>query len=351
MFTNLFNSKKVSRDTSTTILRSIQSLMPLGYSILESLKIQKDIEEGTSKKIIDKAIMLVIKQNLTIEKALLQVGLITEEEKLILSYSKDTKTSIDYIVELRDLSKNFNKTILRLLIFPIIALYVGVIIVNTVLPIMKEPVDALLEMIKISKGVDATDSLNIPEIFFFIQNTEIYNLIMIVFSILLVLSFILYFYFEKNDPSKIYKIFPLKAYDDIPYVFILMKSLNVTGKNVYDISEDLSKSNINKGWKKLFSKVVKKIQDNKPFYEAFKDFKIPKQIYIIIKMTEIAKSFWDNLDKTITYSKKTNTDSNADILRKYGSVSTIVGYAIILYFLVGVFFLMLNVQTLASLMN
>ena len=52
-------------------------------------------------------------------------------------------------------------------------------------------------------------------------------------------------------------------------------------------------------------------------------------------MTEIAKSFWDNLDKTITYSKKTNTDSNADILRKYGSVSTIFGYAIILYFLIG----------------
>ncbi len=346
-----FNPRKINKDSSTSILRGIQSLMPLGYSILQSLYIQRDIEEGKNKKVIEQAVNLVSKKNVDLEKALLQVGLISEEEKMILTYSKDTKVSIDYIVELRDLSKNFNKTFLRLVFFPILALYIGVLVVNTILPIMRKPIDELLEIIKISKGVDMSNSLNIPSIFFFVENPDLFNLIMIIFTIVLILSFVAFFYYEKNDPSKIYRIFPLKAYDDIPYVFTLMRSLNVSGKDFYTISKDLSKSKINKGWRKLFSNIQKKIENNTPFFQSFKEFNIPKQIYIIVKISEASKALWDNLERTIVYAKKVNVDANADIIRKYGSLSTILSYIIIIYFLIGVLFLMLNIQTIASLMN
>ena len=67
-----FNPRKINKDSSTSILRGIQSLMPLGYSILQSLYIQIDIEEGKNKKVIEQAVNLVSKKNVDLEKALLQ---------------------------------------------------------------------------------------------------------------------------------------------------------------------------------------------------------------------------------------------------------------------------------------
>lgn len=349
MFENILNQiNKINKDNSTSILKGIQSLMILGNSIFKSLEIQREIEEGKNKRIIEQAITLVSKRNYKVEQALLQTNIISEEEKLILSYSKDTKVSIDYIIELRELSKNFNKTLLRLSLPIIIALYIGFLIINTVLEMMKKPVDELLEIVKITKGIDMSNSLNIPDIFFYIYHPEIYNYFIIIFSILLLLSIFLFFYYEKNDPSKLYKILPLKAYDDIPYVFILMKSLNASGMDMYGISKQLANSKINPGWKKLFSRIQKRIENNLLFYQSFKDFNFSKQIYIVIKVSEVSKSLWDNFDRTVTFSKKINIDKNSELIRRYGSLSALLGFTIFIYFLMGVFFLMLSTQKIAT---
>lgn len=344
----MINTNKISKADSTVILRSLKALMKLGNSLFRSLELQIEIEDGKNKKILERIVGQIKNHNKATEDMMFKFGLINGSEKIILENSKDTKKAIIYIINIRELSTNFNKTMSSLLFFPIICIFIGLGIAKFLLPLISAPVNDLVQIAQIKKGIELQETLGIPTWFFYIHYPESIDYIIISVALFITLFFISYKYLEINNPSVIYKIAYLKAYDDIPYIFTLMRSLNVGGKDIYSIVNILYKSKINKGWKILFLRIKKRIEDNKMIYTVFQEFGFPKQLSVIIKTSESSKSFWENFDDMIEYTKDVNVDKNKEIRDKYAGVSKMIGYTIILYFLLGIFLLMYSMQNIVT---
>lgn len=347
----MINSNKINKSDSLVILRSLRALMKLGNSLFRSLELQIDIEDGKNKKILEKLINQVKNHNKPTVDMMYKLGLINDDEKVILENNKDSKEAIIYIVNIREISSNFNKTMFSLLLFPIMSIFIGLGIAKFILPLISSPVKELIQIAQIKKGIELEETLNIPNIFFYIHYPDSIDYITIIFSIFLFSIFAFYKYLEVNNPSVIYKIVSLKAFDDIPYIFILMKSLNAGGMDIYSISDKLYKSKINKGWKILFLRVKKRIEQNQMFYTVFKEFGFPKQLSVILKTAEKSKSFWDNFDDLIVYAKEVNIDKNKEVRERYSGVSKMLGYLIILYFLLGILLLMFSMQNIVTAIN
>ena len=348
----MFNiNNKITPQDSLVMIKSIRALMALGNSLFEAVKLQEEIEVGKNAKILKKIIFLIEKRNQSIEKLFLQYNIINNSEYLILTNSKDTKESLENIIKIRSVSKNFNKTIITLIAFPLIAFFVGLGIAKFLLPAISKPINDLVAVAKIKKGIDLDKTMNIPDVFFYIHHPEYVNYIFFIAVTLIIGLFFLYRYLEKNNPSAIYKILPLKSYDDIPFIFILMRSLNKGGLDLYSIANLLQKSNINKGWRLFFLRLKKQIEKNGEIHSIFKAFGFPRQIYIIIKTSEKSKSLWESFDDMITYSQDINIIKNKEIVDRYKSIMTIVGYVEIIYFLIGILLLMFSMQNIVMAMQ
>ena len=341
-----FMEQKITKEDSLTILKSLRALMKLGNSLFESIKLQQEIEEKKNAGILRKVILLVEKKNKNIEDALLHYGIIGKSEYLILAHSNDAKESLDFILSIRDISHNFVKTVITLFMFPIASLFIGLGIAKWLLPAITKPVDELIKIAKVKKGVDIDNALNIPDAFFYIHHPEWVNYIFIV--VVFFLIFIIWFFkkLEKENPSLIYKYFPLKAYDDIPYIFTLMRALNKGGMDLYSIAVLLQKSDIGIGWQKFFFRITKQIDSNKDLYKVFQQFRFPKQIFIIVKTSEKSGSFWDSFDSMIEYTKDVNKIKNAEIVGRYANLTKMLGYGIIVFFLLGILLLMFGMQNI-----
>lgn len=346
-----FNDSKISSQDSIVIIKSIRSLMSLGNSLLEAIKLQREIETGENAKILSNIIFLVEKKNQSIEKLFLQFNVINESECLIMLNAKDTKESLDSITNIRSVSKNFNKTIITLTMFPIVAFFVGLGIAKFLLPAISKPVNDLIAVAKLKNGIDIDKTLNIPDVFFYIHHPEYINYIIPITILFLIGIFFEYKYLEKNNPSLIYKFLPLKSYDDIPFIFILMRSLNKGGLDLYSIVKLLQNSNLDKGWRLFFLRLRKQIENNKEIHSVFKSFGFPRQIYIVIKTAEKSKSFWESFDGMIAYAQDINLIKNKEIVDRYKNIGTIFGYVVIIFFLLGILLLMFSMQNIIMAMQ
>lgn len=344
----MINTNKISKSDSLVILRSLKALMKLGNSLFQSLQLQIEIEDGKNKKILERIVGQIKNHNKTTEDMMFKFGLINDSERIVLENSKDTKKAIIYIINIREISTNFNKTMFSLLFFPIVCTFIGLAIAKFILPVISAPVNDLVQIAQIKKGIELQETLGIPSWFFYIHYPESIDYITIIVAFFIVFLFVSYKYLEINNPSVLYKIAYLKAYDDIPYIFTLMRSLNVGGMDIYSIANKLYKSKINKGWRILFLRIKKRIEQNKMIYTVFQEFGFPKQLSVIIKTSESSKSFWENFDDMIEYTKEVNVDKNKEIRDKYSGLSKMVGYSIVLYFLLGIFLLMYSMQNIVT---
>jgi type II secretory pathway component PulF len=347
----MFAQNKVNSIDSTIILSSVSNLMKLGKSLFEAIKLQEEISDGKNKKILKLIIKQTVEKNITIELLLLKHGIISEAEKLIMLNNKDTKDSIKDILKMRRLNKNFDKTIFSLAFFPVIAVFIGLAIVKFLLPIISKPITELITIAELKKGIKMDNALDIDPAFFYIHHPEYINIVAIVFVSLLASLFFGFKYLEKKNPSILYKIIPLKSYDDIPFIFILMRALNKGGMDIYSIASTLHHSNLNLGWKRFFFRLKNNIDKNQELYTVFKNFGFPKELYIVLKASEKSKSFWDNFDEMIEYANNTNLDKNLEFKTRYKGLASITGYFIIFYFLIGILLLSMAMQNIVTAMQ
>lgn len=347
----MFKIKKFNQLDSSSIILSLLGFMRLGNSLYNSLLLQEEIETGKSKKFLGEVNVMAKKPKAEIPNLLLQYDIIDESERLILLKSKDTKESLEYIIKMRSLAKNYDKTVISLLFFPIIAMYLGLGIVKFVLPTISAPIFDLIKVAEIKKGVNLEETLNIHPAFFYIHHPEYIDYIAIGFTILLAILFGLFKHLEKNNPTVLYKVSPLKSFDDIPYIFILMRALNKGGMDIYSIADTLYKSNLNRGWKIFFLRIKNSINANKKIYTVFDNFGFPKKLSVVIKASEASKSFWDNFDNMIEFAITTNIDKNNEILRRYKGLANMLGYTIVIYFILGILLLSMSMQNIITAMQ
>lgn len=341
----MFN--KISKKDSFAIISSLLSLVKLGNSLVTSLTLLEEMESGKAKKYLKTALLLINTKGYHVSKALYTLGFLSDYEALILENAKDVKKSLKDIIDMREISGNFTSTLLQLSFFPAISVIIGLLIAYKILPIFAAPLESINKILEL-KGISRIGEEGISDLFWYINYPELILPSLYVYVFCLIGFYSGYFYLREKNPSILYKGVKLVAFDDMPFILLFMRALNRTGMVPVEIAEVLSRSNIKSGWKPLFRNIKNGINNRTPIYKVFEKFNFPKEVTLIVKSAEIGKSFWENIDGLIQYTMERNENGNKLLLRYFGGLSTLIGYSIVIYFLIGIFIIMLEIQTVAT---
>ena len=296
MANNKSNINKVSKEASNGILRSFSSLIKVGNSLPSAIEVLIQVEKGKSKKTLERVHKNITKLDYSIGKALLSEGIIAHSEVIIVEKSTNALESIQSILEIRELEGNFEKSILKLFMFPVIAVIIGLTIAYLAQPTFHDMVYNLVAQVKVMKGIDLT---NESHLIWYLEDRTFTFLILQVYIVSVVVLLFLYFYYLKYKPESIYGIFPLKAYDDVPYILMLIRNLQKVGLDQVRVYETLKDASPRVGWVKLFDLLEKEARAGRDIYPIFERFKFPKDVVLVLKSSEVSRTFWDSMDTLV----------------------------------------------------
>jgi type II secretory pathway component PulF len=339
------SNHSISQEASNGILRSFSSLIKVGNSLPSALEVLIEVETGKNKKILEKVHNYVTKQDFSIGNALLKEGIIKHSEVFVVDRSTDALAAIDSILVIRQLSGNFEKSMIKIFAFPLVAVLIGLIIAYAAQPTFFNMVNSMVQQVKVIKGINIEEG---AQLIWYLQSRTITLTIMQVYLTSLVSLISLYAYYLKYKPSIIYKIFPLKAYDDVPYILMLIYNLQKVGLDQVRVYALLKESSPRVGWIRLFESLEKEARAGRYIYTVFQRFNFPKDVVLVLKSSEVSKTFWDGMGALVTYVQETNESKHKLLNTLVGGFSTIAGFLIILYFVAGLFLAMFELQNLAT---
>ena len=339
----MFGSKLNSIE-STSVLMAMRASLGLGLSPQEAIELQAESQSGKIGKVLSTVSFLVNKKEKKLADTLYRFGILSLEEKYVLENSGNrTKETINDIIDMREMKGKFDKTLLSMIWFPIVSVIIGATLVLMLYPKFIGPYHSLLKMAEY-KGVTMSDKVG----FLCIDHFELLQPFLFGYIAVVTILFLLYGYLRRYKPNLIYRIFPLAAYDDVPFILTYMRSLQKLGLPPVKIVDILYKANHNPGWKPLFHKLKNAILNSKPIYAEFKRFGYPKEIALFMQYAEMAKDFWGNIDHMIAFAIKRSEDGNNILQKTWGGLIMYVGYGIIIYFAVAIFMLIFQMQSVAT---
>lgn len=336
---------KINKTQSLGILYSLRSILKMGHSLPNAIKLLSQVEKGNVQAVLTKVTYLIFDANLYPEEALARYGIISKTEIFILKNSLDAKSAISNIIQMREISNRFEKSMLSLLGFPVIAVVIGLLIAYFAQPTFYDMVNTLVKQVSVTKGIDISQDV---ELMWYLRDRNFDMLLLISYVTTVIGLIILYLYLLEYKPQVLYKIFNLKAYDDIPYLLMTMNNLHKAGYDPKTLFDILIRTSIKKGWVSLFVLLEKEATRGGRLYSVFEKYGFPQDIILILKSAEIGKSFWDTMDSLIEYVNETNKHKNEMIKRLFGNVSTVVGFSIVIYFTVGLFMAMFSLQSVST---
>lgn len=336
---------KINKTQSLGILYSLRSILKMGHSLPNAIKLLSQVEKGNVQVVLTKVVYLIFDANLYPEEALARYGIISKTEIFILKNSLNAKDAISNIIQMREISNRFEKSMLSLLGFPVIAVVIGLLIAYFAQPTFYDMVNTLVKQVSVTKGIDISQDV---ELMWYLQDRNFDMLLLVGYVTTVVGLIILYLYLLEYKPQVLYKIFTLKAYDDIPYLLMTMNNLHKSGYDPKTLFDILVRTSIKKGWVPLFVLLEKEATRGGRLYSVFEKYGFPQDIILILKSAEIGKSFWDTMDSLIDYVNETNKHKNEMIKRLFGNVSTVVGFGIVIYFTVGLFMAMFSLQSVST---
>jgi hypothetical protein len=341
------SKKTINIELSNSILRSFVSLIKVGNSLPSALNILIQVENGKSKKILERVYYNIIELDLTIGKSFEKEGLISSSEVFVIDNSTSGLESVESILSIRNFSGSFEKTILKLFAFPSIAVVIGLLIAYFAQPTFSDMITSLVEQVKVTKGIDVSGQ---SELMWYLKDRDSTKILLLIYVLFISSIISLYFYYLKYNPKIIYKLLPLKAYDDVPYILMLIYNLQKAGLDQVRVYKLLKESSPKIGWVKLFDGLEKEAVAGKMIYTVFEKYAFPRDVTIVLKSAEISRTFWDNMKALIAYVHDTNNSKHKTILSMFGGFSSVLGFMIILYFVSGLFMAMFSLQNLSMAM-
>lgn len=329
---NLFekNNEKanLSKIEVENIFVLLKGFLKMGFPPLEAIKLLSENEENKKVKEVLTSIQFeTLEKNRQLQSVLLAKGMINPLEHTIMTKSLSMGKSIDTILEMRKNSSKVEKAILAVFAFPLIALLVilgaigfwGKDILDFV-----EFLQRMSAMTSGSAGGIKSFKLKTDELpFFLLYTTEIKY---VFFAYIGVLFTIIYGYFKlyKTNTKLLYKLMPLKVYDDAPVLFQIMYNLKQTGIPASELFSEMAKNAEPAPLRAMFIDINKKIEKNRPFYTVFSQYGFPKNIVSIIEIGEKTYTIWKNLPDLIEFTKITG-ESKIKILKV--GIGTVLKYA------------------------
>lgn len=338
------NKKKLPVKSSTAILRSFESLIKVGNSIPSAIEVLVQVESGRTRRVLEKVHYSITKQDVSIGKALEKEGIIFDTEVVVIDKSTNALEAVKSIIAIRELSGNFEKTMLRLFAFPAIAVVIGLTIAYFAQPTFYDMVYNLVAQVKVAKGIDMGNDV---DLMWYLKDRSLNLYLIIGYIGFLTFMISLYFYYLRYKPEVIYKTLPLKAYDDVPYILMLIYNLQKVGLDQVRVFRLLKESSPRIGWIRLFDLLEKEALAGRFIYSIFDRYHFPKDVVLVLKSAEVSKTFWDNTQVLVTYVQETNANKHKNIQALFGGFSTVFGFLIILYFVAGLFMAMFTLQNLA----
>lgn len=341
---NLSGKKNLGQKQSNRLLRSFQSLLKVGNSLPGAIEVMAQVEKGNNKKLLEKVHYGITHLDLSIGSALEKEGVIKDNEVLLIDRSTSAVDAIQSILAVRQLSGNFEKTVLKLFAFPALAFIIGLVIAYVAQPTFHDMIYTLVEQVKVTKGIDVSSETGLM---WYLEDRYFTLLLLKVYIISLVILIGTYFYYLQYTPELIYKYLPLKSYDDVPYILMLIYNLQKIGLDQVRIFQLLKDSAPRKGWIRLFDLLEKEATNGRFIFTIFEKYSFPKDVTLVLKSAEVSKTFWDNMPILIEYVQEANKDKHTFIMSAFGGLSSIAGFLIILYFVSGLFMAMFSLQNLA----
>lgn len=339
---------KVSKEKSTMFLYALRGALSRGLSIEKAIEMLSQVQPKPLSKILKNITFLVKKKHKRIPDLLYQYGILNKNEKVILEQAKDAKFAINEILEMRKIQGQFLRSLIKLLWFPLLVLFAMPFLTHWLMSMFKGAIDNMILILK-QKGIDF--HYNIPHAFYYIYHPKWLYYQSIIVAVFTFLFFAIYFYLLYYKPSILYKIFKPAAYDDLPYILSYMSALNKVGFPVEKIAEILGKSNIRPGWRRFFKNMQKKIKQGEYIYTEFKKMNFPEEMVIYMKYDEINGDLWESIDSLKELSMERNKEINEFLSLKLKNLTTILTYAIIAYFIIGVVLLNFSLMNIANLLS
>jgi type II secretory pathway component PulF len=340
-------ASKVTKKQSLGVVYSLRSILRIGHSVPSAISLLRQVEKGQLKKVLTQIEYLIYKSNVYPEEALARFGIISRTEVFMLKNATNAQNALSDIITMREMSSRFEKNMGGLLGFPALAVLIGLTIAYFAQPTFYNMMDSMARQVKAAKSIEINGA---ADLMWYLQDQDFDLLLMILYAFSVAFLLLLYKYLIEYRPNVIYRTMTLKAYDDVPFILMMMNNLHNVGLDPNRIFQILETTSTKKGWIPLFRSLGMRSKKGEHLYPVFESFGFPRDIVLILKSSEVSRTFWDSMDSLIEYAKENNEIKNAMFKKMFGGLSTILGYGIIIYFVFGMFMAMFSLQSLATTM-
>jgi len=278
------NKNTLTKKESTELLETFLPYFDLpgfnALNVIETLA-NSDMETEKNRKICKTIVYAIVEKGLKIENVFKNVGLIQDNEYALLAKADNTKKAIENILDIRKISWKAEIEILKTFWFYWLLIFATMGMIGFGFPLLVELLQK--QVVQINNKVNIADTLP-----WFIDYALLFKILTILTLIAPILLFILYLYLYFKNTKLLYKIFPLKAYDDLPRYFTLMISLRNTGFTLREIMNELYQY----PYPKPISELWYYVSNNDNLGKGFRLFNMPDDITkIIIRFTEANKIY------------------------------------------------------------
>ncbi|MEA2013239.1 MAG: hypothetical protein U9O87_09240 [Verrucomicrobiota bacterium] len=334
----LFNTNKLSKSESDTVLATAITFLNDGKSLMASLNFTGQIFEGNIQKVL-----LLLEDDFTnnsvpMADACLTYGLLNEEEApMLVSKESKTATIIETIIDLRKYGSNYEKILLSSLRSPILI----AIVTFFAMYYYADTMYAEILDIKISSIKEAYTKPDLSFISSYLTNKNILLYWGISLIFLTISSIFTYSYFYKTNRSIIYKIFKKKPYDDTPKMFKLMIGMrlsNIDTINIYRKMKDIPHYS---GLSSMFAELEECVINNEKYSPIFQQYNFPKDIILTMKSKE-DNEFWDGIESLIAFSTQRADTEFAKMKAMWGTINMFLPWIVPFYFMfdIGVMYML-----------
>lgn len=339
-----FNKKdraELTKPEMETFLIILKGFLKIGFSPLEAIKTLSENEpEGKKKNVIAGIEYETHELNRPLQNVLLSKKLISPLEHTIMSKSNSMISSIDTILDMRRNGKKFEKAMLAIIAFPLIMILATLAFISFGGPGIMDFINFLLKMSEMATGSPAKADL--PFFLIYMGEIKIFFFVLIALIVGLIYT---YYWNYTNDTKKIYKIFPLKVYDDAPILFQMMYNLKKTGMPAGDLFQEMIKNAEPEPLREMFQDIQKKVEQNRPFYTVFEQYGFPKNITSIIEVGEKTYTIWDNLPDLVEFCKITGDNGINRVKLGLGIPLKYGGQAVLIFTLLTTFLTVMMTAT------
>ena len=344
----LTGHKGYGKRHSREILLSINSLLEIGKSIVESFDILQQAENNKNTKKFYQAILFALKvKNRELHEIMFAYGVVSKTEELILKYGKNVKLSIKRIINLRKYSSLFEATILSITWKILLAPYVGAGLAYFFRKNIWAMFSDISEQLSLMNSNFDKNSVDLPV---WVFHPEYVTYFVAGYTTTLILISVVYYYYNRYKPYILYKYWSYKAYDEMPVLFTMLYSFHETGIEGIKIMQMLKKTISREGWQLLFNNFYLNLQRNNKLYRVMENFNFPKDVTIVVKSSEVSNNFWNTLRELVEYSKS-KSENNNEKLKRASTILGVLSYLPIIYIVVQFFMSIMTIEDLAQTMQ